>query len=307
MYREIPSLSVTCLKFISKTPTVCITEDLYANIIRRYSTPLIDTVTQLLINSITESGRMADDIIPLISFEQTKSNTLSLKNSKITGVYLSEIIQRCGPQLISIDVSGCLMVDDVMVEKLLQTCLQLQRLEIRNCRKLTDESLESLIRGAPHLIHINLGGNFNMTENGIIRFVEKHPNRQKLLSLNISGLPISEQTLHSLTANCLSLKSLGIGYALITEAMVRNFLEKNGNRLESLCISWLTPPYSTTGVSGDIIDFISKTCPRLQTLDISGLQNITSSAIGNFVDSKRTRVSSIPCLLSSCFSLTMLP
>jgi hypothetical protein len=296
MYREIPSLSVTCLKFISKSPTLCITEDLYSNVMNRYSMSLIDTVTQLLINSITESGRMADDIIPLIAFEKTKSDMLSLKNSKITGAYLSEIIQRCGSQLISIDVTGCLMIDDLMIEKLLEICLQLQRIEIRNCRKLTDLSLGTLIESAPHIIHINIGGNFNMTENGILQFIEKHPNRHNFLSLNISGLPISEQTLDSLTKNCVSLKSLGIGYALITEAMVRKYLEKNGNRLESLCISWLTPPYSLEGVSGDLIDFIAKTCPRLHTLDISGLKNITSYAIGNFIDSKRTRVSSPPFL-----------
>jgi hypothetical protein len=100
------------------------------------------------------------------------------------------------------------------------------------------------------------------------------------------------------------LKSLGIGYAIINEALVRSYLENCGHKLESLCISWLTPPYSLEGVSLDLLDHISKCCPRLHTLDISGLKNITSSAIGTLVDSKRTKVClCLPTSLSLSVSL----
>jgi hypothetical protein len=301
MYREIPPLSITCLKSISKAPGSCINEKMYREILTRYSIQLVDRVTQDLINHITEGGRMADHIIPILAFNSNRK-ILSLKNSKITGPYLIEIIQQC-PHLTSIDVSGCLMIDDNYVMKFLQLCPQLEHIEIRNCRKLTDSALQSLIDHAPRVTHINIGGNFNMTELGLLSLIETHPNRQYFLSLNISGLPITEQTLTSLTLHCHLLKSLGIGYAIINEALVRSYLENCGHKLESLCISWLTPPYSLEGVSLDLLDHISKCCPRLHTLDISGLKNITSSAIGTLVDSKRTKVCLFVCQpLSVCLS-----
>jgi hypothetical protein len=300
MYREIPPLSTACLKSISKAPGASINEKLYREILTRYSIQLVDRVSQDLINHITESGRMADYILPIIAFNSNRKS-LSLKNSKITGPYLIEIIQQC-PHLTSIDVSGCLMIDDNYVMKFLQLCPQLETIEIRNCRKLTDDALQSLITLAPRVVHINIGGNFNMTDHGVLALIQTHSNRQNFLSLNISGLPITEQTLTSLSLHCPALRSLGIGYAIITEALVRNYLEQCGSKLEALCISWLTPPYSLEGVSLDLLDHISKCCPRLHTLDISGLKNITSTAISSLVDSKRAKVFS--CSLSS-FSLTL--
>lgn len=291
MFREIPSLSTICLKLISKSPTNYITEELYLNINNKYinNIKLKDKITQLLINTITDSGRMSDYIIPLIGYS-SNLKYLSLKNSKITGIYLIEIIEKC-KELNIIDVSGCLMIDDNIVNKLLITCPLLNTIEIRNCRKLTDLSIQYLIEYGKNIIHINIGGNFNITEPGVLQLIKNHPNKHLLQSLNISGLPISENILENLSLHCTSLKYLGIGYAIISEISLRKYLELSGSKLEHLVISWITPPFGyTEDLSPDLLDYISRTCPKLHTLDISGLRNMTYNSILSLVETKRAKV-----------------
>lgn len=292
MFREVPSLSTICLKLISKSPNTYINETRYEIINKRYlnSFKLKEKVTQLLIDSITDSGRMSDDTIPIIGYIENLEY-LSLKNSKITGIYLLKILEKC-QNLKFIDVSGCLLIDDNIIMKLLVLCPLLIKIEIRNCRKLTDLTIQYLIEYGKNIIHINIGGNFNITETGVLQLIKYHPNKHLLQLLNISGLPISENTLESLSLNCTSLKSLGIGYAIISENSIRKYLETSGSKLEQLTISWISPPLGyTEDLSPDLLDYISRSCPKLHTLDISGLRNMTYNSILSLVESKRAKVS----------------
>ena len=298
MFREVPSLSITCLKLISKSPNSYISEKSYEKILKLYSKQLIMKATQHLINYITEVGRMSDFIIPLIAFHN-EYHTLSLKNSKITGNYLISIIQRSS-FLEIIDVSGCLMIDDYVINQILSICLLLKTIEIRNCRKLTDLSIQYLNELGSNLVNINIGGNFNITEAGVLQLIQEHPNRHSFQSLNISGLPITEGTLESLSLHCTTLKYLGIGYAIISEISIRKYLEISGMRLECLILSWITPPLGyLDSLSFDLLDYIARTCPKLHTLDISGLKNMSYNAILSFIETKRAKVSQKNIFFSS--------
>ena len=134
--RDIPDLSLLCLKVIAKTPTQFISEKTLARPYQAYPKPLLNSCTQKIIDYVSEAGRLTDAVFPLDSFD-TNRTFLSLRNSKVSSKYLLAVLKRC-PQLTHLDVSGCFPVDDDVVSELLDLCPALQSLCIRNCRKLTD-------------------------------------------------------------------------------------------------------------------------------------------------------------------------
>lgn len=71
--------------------------------------------------------------------------------------------------------------------------LDLKDVNLENCRKLTDASLDHLRKLAPKLQSFDIGGNFNMTLAGITKFIEKHPNHSKFTRVHISGHPVTDQ------------------------------------------------------------------------------------------------------------------
>lgn len=80
----------------------------------------------------------------------------------------------------------------------LTAALDLKDVNLENCRKLTDASLDHLRKLAPKLQSFDIGGNFNMTLAGITKFIEKHPNHSKFTRVHISGHPVTDQYLSCL-------------------------------------------------------------------------------------------------------------
>lgn len=287
-YREINPLSVFCLKQISKAPSTHIDDLKWHKAFSPYPISLRNKVSQDLIDYITDAGRMTDAVIPLDGYNSDIVE-LSLKNSKVTENYLLDAIKRC-PNLASIDVSGCLLVDDNVLKRILQICPSLINVQIRNCRKMTDASAGCLITHCKMLRRINMGGNANMSPDGLLNLVRNHPNNKNFEELYLSGLPITEEILQAVVECCPKLAEISIGYAIITDNVLRNFLQSIGPRLQRLSISWMTAFDANDSVSSDILEFIASTCPRLTSLDVSGLRNITVQSIQQFVETKKMQV-----------------
>ena len=211
MQREIPSLKVTVLKEISKKPLKCMTEQSLSRAFRICSVEF--DLAQTLIDYITEAGRLTDDVLPPSLFENGRIS-LSLKNTKVSGKYILKIIDRIGLDLLALDVGGTFQVDDTAVASIMKKCRKLNSLNIRNCRKITDKSLDIIISDNNSLCNIDLGGNTNISSEGIIRFLN---NRKisNLIELNLSGLPIRNDALSIISENAIQLTSLGIGYSEI--------------------------------------------------------------------------------------------
>ena len=222
MLREIPTMHVTVLKEIAKAPTKYVSEarlkKAFAIGPRKQLAEQFD-LAQVLVDYITEAGRLTDDVLPPSLFKAGRT-TLSLKNSKISGKYIKKIIDNVYGQLLSLDVSGTFQVDDNTVQYILKSCTELKTLSIRNCRKITDKSLEYIIQYGNNLTSIDLGGCINMSYEGINKFVQ-HRKMSHLLELNLSGLPIQSDTLSLITTCCVHLTSLGIGYSDIGEMALR--------------------------------------------------------------------------------------
>lgn len=292
--RDIPDLSLLCLKTIAKTPTQFISEKSLARPYQAYSKPLLNSCTQMLIDYVSEAGRLTDAVFPLNSFD-TDRTFLSLKNSKVSAKYLIAVLKRC-PKLTNLDVSGCFPIDDDVVSDILDLCPSLQNLCIRNCRKLTDAALVSIQKKSKFIVVLSIGGNINMTDAGIQRFITNYVGASRLEELHLSGLPLSSAVLGAVAARCRSLRSLSLGYAILTPDTFRALLEQVGAGLEQLSIAWaevavVQESLSSLQSSVDLLDLVRLHCARLQRLDLTGLKDVTAAALHQLLDHKSSQAS----------------
>lgn len=74
------------------------------------------------------------------------------------------------------NLTACFYIRDASVEALLSRCPKLEKLYLRNCRKLTDTTLEHVVRLGPNVAALDIGGCFNITAPGVDALCARHPN-----------------------------------------------------------------------------------------------------------------------------------
>lgn len=290
MIREVPPLTTLILKEISKKPGVHITPQAIAR--ARTIRGNWSSLTQTIVNYVTEAGRFTDDVIPVSMWEEDIEE-ISLKNSKVSGRYILHTIDRC-KSLVKVDISGCFLVDDASVLYILQKLKNLVELNIRNCRKITDTSLHHIRTHGTKLEVLYIGGNFNVTDKGVMQLLRHHPNISSFRELNLSGLPLSPDSLKLLTSYCTSLTGLSVAYCDISPQNLLFVVEAMASRLQRLCIGWI-PYYSTSDATCvELLEVLSKQCPALTELDISGLRSINAGSLQQFLDNRTYQVNLFP-------------
>jgi hypothetical protein len=291
--RDIHSLKTMALQVIARHPSKCCgTDEIVENAIKILPNNKRGTFdfAQVIIDYITDAGRLADDVLPISVYDSQRTR-LSLKNTKITGKYITKILNKC-TNLQAIDMQGTFHVDDDVVLEILTKCKSLNEINLRNCRKLTDETLNHIMVHGKNLKNIDIGGAYNMTNNGINYFMTRFSNLGSIQNLHIAGLPINNDTLVYLE-RWYSLTHLSIAYADIDELALRACLNKIGNRLEYLNISWIATNSGTTcyPLSTDFfVEFLALACPRMIELDVCGVKNANASTLLRFLDFKLTQV-----------------
>lgn len=169
------------------------------------------------------------------------------------------------PYLVHLDVSGCFQVNDELVEYIITTCKNLQSLNLRNCRKLTDLSLQYVYQfastrpGGLKLSSLQFGGNFNLTASGmpilvlriksnspiieyspgIENFVKQYPNMDRLSCLSLAGVSLASSSMLSIARKCVNLQSVSFSFTEALEDTYREFIRIRGAGLSKLVISWL--------------------------------------------------------------------
>lgn len=77
------------------------------------------------------------------------------------------------------DLAGCFYIRDESVGLLLERCPLVERLRLRNCRKLTDVTLKHVIRKGVNVAAFDVGGCFNVTPLGLNSLCSTHPNASR--------------------------------------------------------------------------------------------------------------------------------
>lgn len=286
--REVPSLTLTCLRCISKKPTAHLTEVAVTRALGRSSPETRSAVSALVVNHVTDAGRYVDDAIPVSMFDSS-SLAIDIKNSKVSAVYIKRLVDRTY-ELQDLNVSGCFQVDDEIVNYIIQKCRNLIKLNIQNCRKLTDRCLVYLAQSGLQITSLDIGGNMNMTEAGIVQFLRSYPSVQYIKELNISGLPITEAVLQTLVEKCRSVETLGIAYALVREEDIRFLLQRIGKKLKKLNMAWLPCNDVDDTYAFGFFDHLNATCPNLADLDLCGVRSVTAATLQKFLEARELQV-----------------
>lgn len=178
---------------------------------------------------------------------------------------------------------------------MLEQCPNLIEINARNCRKLTDTFLSELTKqNTATILLLNIGGNFNFTDEGVRSFLEAYRPMARVQELVLSGLSVRDDTVLILSKRCKSLKSLGLGYLDLRESTLLEIFAKIGSGLERLDLSWpsTTPVcYNAQPSCVMLIDVLVRYCPNLVDVDVSGNRNFAVADVMELIERKLYAVS----------------
>ncbi|TYZ61723.1 hypothetical protein PybrP1_008336 [[Pythium] brassicae (nom. inval.)] len=270
--REVPSLDKLVLKYVSKSVRLAgsiVNDETIARMHRigKPGKPRTHKVKQDVIRALLQGGRVTDDILPASFFHESMTR-IEVMGAKISTAFIVKLSTIC-PKLHSVSLSGCFRLTDDAIEVLARNCQDLKELNIENCRKLTDLSLEHLRKHAPKLQSIDVGGNFNMTIQGITKLIEKHPNHAKFTRVHISGHAVTDNTLKVIMTKCRKLHSLSIGYCAVSDDAVISLLKKR-DAMSRLCLHW------NVGITDQLLNYIGTSGRNLQELNLCGVKTVSA-------------------------------
>ncbi|OQS07538.1 Hect-domain containing peotein [Thraustotheca clavata] len=278
--REVLPLQQMVLKYLSKRYSTEILNDTTIEKAHRIADPARSRTHKLkqeVIHAVIQTGRFNDDTLPTIFFHPSMTR-IEINGARITTAFI-ERIARIMPKLHHVNFSGCFRLTDDSIRALLTYCPEIKELNVENCRKLTDETLRYLNEMCPKLNSIDIGGNTNMTIDGITRFVEKHPNHSKFIKLHISGHAATDHTLKVIAAKCRKIQSLSIGYCGLSDDALIALLQRRES-ISKLRLHW------NTRITDRLLDHLARNCPNLIELDICGVKTVSSDAINSFLQAK---------------------
>ncbi len=124
----------------------------------------------------------------------------------------------------------------------------------------------------PNLTSLDVGGCYNISIEGLIKFISSHPNRKNFTHLELSGsggVGVTDKLMRLISSQCPNLIGLGIGYGKELSDNVLLSLLKSESKLESLQIHW------NQKLSDDFIIGLMTCCPKLEELNLTGCQNFS--------------------------------
>lgn len=265
-----------CIKSIARDPANCLTA---AAVAQAKSRSGFLECSDMIVTAVTDAGKMSD-AVPAALFEHPLRRQLTIRNSKLSDAQIRVLIASL-PQLEAADLSGVLSVQDETVLFVLQTCRELRRIDLTNCRKLTDQALVHLRKASNGLTSIKIGGNFNVRVEAIAALVDNDKVAGSLREFRFSGVDVPPSLVHGLSVRCGQLCHLGLSYTTVNDALLEKLLSPLTGTLESLCVAW-----NSSLVSQGLLDFLG-TFPRLQNLDVNGLKVVTVAAIQDFLSKRQ--------------------
>jgi hypothetical protein len=254
-------------------------------------------ILQSYIDSLVELGRMDDSKLGLHFFEEWKANvmakttsslqpvkkkarrdsksitdnlgSLSLHNTILGEETIEAMIKsNMTPHLAVLDLTGIQTLTDDYLFPILKDSKNLQRLSIKNCRRLTNRTLENLGQYSSNLTSLDIGGSYNLKPQAIL---EACANLFYLKELYASGLGWTDALLQELTS-LRGWNGLAVGFApLLTAQGFKTAMLSQANSLISLAI-----PFCEQMVDAALVGSLGRHLPQLRALDVRGNSNLTS-------------------------------
>jgi hypothetical protein len=173
-----------------------------------------------------------------------------------------------GPHLAVLDLTGVHGLGDDLLQLLLPQCVNLQRLSLKNCRRITVKSLRVVAQYQAKLESLDVGGAFNLTTDDVMEVV---PTLTCLEEIHVSGLGWANGTLQRL-ADSRAWISLSLNFSLhISQAVLRTSLIRIAGSLKSLALAFCEDVVDNT-----LLGMLGRNLPVLQYLDVRGNPGLTT-------------------------------
>ncbi|GFO23898.1 F-box/lrr-repeat protein 20, partial [Plakobranchus ocellatus] len=236
------------------------------------------------------------------SLEELKTNFQSMMDSDIDA-----LADYC-PNLKRIDLNGAKNIGKESLIKLFQACTQLEELDLGYCSRLSippecevlwtlPQSLVSLslcglmlqdgqilvecITRLPHVTSLKLCGVPGLNDCTLAQIVEQIG--CQITELNVSGIGVNVITdvgLQSVAKFCTSLECLHISLLrqVTGQSLKPIFLDaKRASKIRVLSVN-------SKMMDVGMLDLIMSSCPNLETLDLSGLSDVTDTMVMDLAD-----------------------
>lgn len=281
-------------------------------LLMQYGNPSLDSL-QAYIDALVELGRMDDSRLGVNFFTEWKTNvvlqssrtssngttessenrhskkrriqehtvlgSLSLHNCTIADNTIEAFLKvGVGSNLAVLDLTGIRgLTDDLVVKILATTTERLERLSLKNCRKLTHRALRACGE-QQNLQCLDIGGCFNMTAHDVLTTLV--PSTPSLSELHASGLQWSDETVRQLVQLRATWTGLSLGFSkALTQASLRESLLPLASTLEVLAL-----PFCEFVVDNALLGILGRNMPKIRALDLRG--NHTLSTVTGFYDGR---------------------
>jgi hypothetical protein len=203
--------------------------------------------------------------------------SLSLYNCTIADETIESMITSgmC-PHLAVLDLTGLRGLTDDLAIQIFRAAPNIQRLSLKNCRKITGKSVVQLI-SIKMLQCLDVGGCFNISSSDIVDII---PSLPELSELHASGLLWNDASLQALVSCRDTWKGLSLGFSNdLSQHVLRECLLQLGDSLQSLAL-----PFCESVVDNALLGVLGRNMPMLQYLDLRG--NSSLNTITGFYDGR---------------------
>ncbi|PAA72694.1 hypothetical protein BOX15_Mlig033201g1, partial [Macrostomum lignano] len=187
----------------------------------------------------------------------------------ITGAMVETLAKRCGGFLRSLNLRGCQNLNDSAMRAFSYHCVNLERLNLSDCRKLTNEACKH-IRSCQNLLSLKVNSISNISDDGV-RYLAKC---ERLVELDMSWCNISDEGLTRLAQSCRHLAALQLrGCRDITSHGVAE-LSRHCTGLRVLSL------YECGhNIRDEAMQALGANCPELRTLCLSHCGHVTDTGM----------------------------
>lgn len=203
--------------------------------------------------------------------------SLSLHNCTIADETIGSMIKAdmC-VHLAALDLTGLRGLTDNLATMIFEVSPNIQRLSLKNCRKITGKTVKQLIL-LKKMEFLDVGGCFNVTTTDILRVI---PSLPELTELHASGILWNDESVQALVSVRDFWKGLSLGFSNdLTQPVLRESLLQLGDSLQSLAL-----PFCENVVDNALLGVLGRNMPILQFLDLRG--NGSLSTITGFYDGR---------------------
>jgi hypothetical protein len=259
----------------------CRADETSRALVMEYGNPALDCL-QSITDSLVELGRMDDSRLKKHYFSEWRANVLLAagerlqskkrrRESSAAAAAKHTTKSSATPALGSLSLYNCSMshvtIDDMLV-KLLPACPQLLRLSLKNCRRVTVDSLRAVAQYQARLQVLDVGGAFNITTDDVLEVL---PTLTALTQVHASGLSWTDEGLVRLV-DMRSWTKLSLGFSVaLTAAALRPALLPLADSLTSLAL-----PFCEGIVDNALLGMLGRNLPAVRYLDLRGNPSLTT-------------------------------